>query len=100
MAGNVGIEMIGVTCVQSVRGSIVLPAVEQDERPIVSYKLCGTMNIEVGYNALIVPVNHYSAAKVTNGNPAWTGIVLAYDEETGAFETKRTRYILDTGYEH
>lgn len=84
-------------CVQSVRGGVATAA-EQDERPEVSYK--PLTPVKVGAQAFIVPVNHYSAFWVTNGQPAWTGTVLAHDVETGAFETKRTRYVLDMGYEH
>lgn len=86
-----------VTCVQSVRGCVA-PAAEQDERPEVKYK--PVMPITVGFRAGIVPVDHYSWSLVTNGELAWTGTVLAYDATTGAFETKRTRYVLDMGYEH
>ena len=71
---------------------------QQDARPEVSYK--PLIPVEVGARAFIVPVNHYSLALVTNGEPVWTGTVLAHDTATGAFETARTRYVLDVGYEH
>lgn len=37
---------------------------------------------------------------MTNESPAITGKVVAYDEATGAFETKNTRYVLGAGYVH
>jgi len=83
-----------VVCVQSVRGGFVAPAADQDERPEVIYR--PLEEIVVGLRALIVPVNHYNTLLVDNGYPATTGIVIAYDEKTGYFETMRTRYVLDS----
>lgn len=97
-----GLEMTSHALVggEVVRFSATQVAVtpEQDERPEVNYK--PVIAITVGLRACIIPVNHYSSAWVTNGNLAWTGTVLAHDATTGAFETARTRYVLDKGYEH
>ena len=80
--------------------AVVLPSAEFDERPEVMYKPSPNSFIEVGMAAFIFPVNHYATTRVTNENPAITGKVVAYDEATGAFETKNTRYVLDVGCEH
>ena len=93
-------EMIKVQRVEDKYARWVACEPVQDYRPTVSYRLCGTMNIEVGSRAMIIPVNHYNTSLVTNGHMVWTGTVLAHDATTGDFETARTRYVLDTGYEH
>lgn len=89
-----------VTSIGDSYRSYVSSGPDHDSRPIVSYKPVGMCGIEVGYSAIIVPVDHYSATHVANGEIARTTPVLAHDKATGAFETRNTRYILDSGYEH
>jgi len=81
------------TCLQSVRGGYVAPAAEQEGRPLVRYEPIGHA-IVVGYRAWVIPLDHYANDRVSNTGPAFTGTVVAYDETTGAFETRRTRYVL------
>lgn len=81
-----------------VAGMHIASAADSDSRPEVRYKPVG--HIMLGSGAIIIPVNHYNTPLVSNGGVALTGKVIAYDKVTGAFETKRTRYVLDTSYAH
>lgn len=85
-----------VVCVQSVRGGFVAPAADQDDRPTVVYKLTGMMDVEVGHRASIVLVNHFNKMLADYAEPVWTSTVLAHDKFTGDFETRHTRYVLDS----
>ena len=87
--------MIDLLCATSKK--LLRVELEQDSRPEVIYRPLAP--IKVGARAVVIPVNHYSEM-VTNLGTALTGTVIAYNKITGAFETKRTRYVLDTSYEH
>ena len=77
---------------------LVSPAAERDSRPEVLYRPTGT--IIAGYRAVVISLNHYNSDIGENGITVMTGTVIAYDKVTGAFETKRTRYVLDKSYAH
>lgn len=76
----------------------VMTSCEKDDRPEVLYRPLG--HIMIGFGAMVIPVNHYNREMVTNLGTALTDTVIAYDKSTGAFETKRTRYVLDKSYKH
>lgn len=63
-------------------------------KPVVRYKPVGGTEIEVGYRARVIPLDHPSPL-IDNGYYASTSPVLSYDPETGNFETQNTRYVLD-----
>lgn len=81
-----------------VAGMHIAPATESDSRPEVMYRRAGA--IVVGARAVVISLNHYNSEIGENGITVLTGTVIAYDMATGAFETKRTRYVLDTSYAH
>lgn len=93
-------EVINVQRVEDKYARYIASTPDQDDRPVVKYKPFGFAGVEVGGYAMIIPIDHYNAQLVTNGGIARTGTVLAYDSVTGSFETRRTRYELDAGYEH
>jgi hypothetical protein len=59
-------------------------------KPCVHYDLL--VRCEAGQRALVRPLNHPQEASVSNRSVALTSIVLAYDPDTGEFETENTRY--------
>ena len=71
---------------------LLMTEASSDDRPEVVYRPLAP--IEVGYRASVVVLD------VDFGGSGATGVVIAFDKTTGAFETKRTRYVLDTSYEH
>lgn len=73
---------------------------DQDSRPIVLYRSVPGFPIKVGGCAFITPVDHYNTKMVSNKTEALTSYVLTYDKTTEAFETKNTRYVLDTSLLH
>ena len=60
-------------------------------KPIVHYSsLIG--GVEINYSATVVVVDH--PAKYLNDEPfIYTSYVVSYDEETGEFETRNTKYV-------
>jgi hypothetical protein len=58
-------------------------------KPCVHYDLL--MRCEAGQRALVRPLNHPQAS-VSNRSVVLTSIVLAYDPDTGEFETENTCY--------
>jgi hypothetical protein len=59
-------------------------------KPCVNYSTL--IHCEAGQRALVVPLDHPEAVRVSNRRPVLTSVVLAYDPETGEFETENTRY--------
>lgn len=47
----------------------------------------------VGNRAYVTPVDHPDTLNVTNGQPAVTTEIVAYDEVTEQFETRNTLYV-------
>lgn len=62
------------------------------DKPVVRYS--ALIYCEVGKPALVKPINHPSAS-VFNTKDALTSNVISYDKNTGAFETRNTRYEAD-----
>jgi hypothetical protein len=72
---------------------------DSDPRPVVRYRNVAGASIEVGRPAIVYPIGHNSPF-VSGYVDVITTTVLAYDKPTGAFETKNTRYVLDTSVLH
>lgn len=67
----------------------------EEKKPVVQYRVTPFQHIVVGDGAVVVPVDHPDTERVTNGLAALTSEVLAYDPETGEFETKNTKYVVE-----
>jgi hypothetical protein len=50
------------------------------------------IEIKVGSSAIVLPVDHYNYPTVSNEEIAITSWVVAYDKETGIFETENSIY--------
>jgi hypothetical protein len=71
-------------------------AAQSGKKLVVYEKRPGIDFIAVGGSAYIVPVDHPDTVRVTNGHVAQTTYVEWYNDETGVFETKNTRYVPNT----
>ena len=70
----------------------VAPATEGIYKPTVAYRKFLNCPIVIGETALVFNSVSHTLCK--------TGVVVAYDNSTGEFETEDTRYVLCTGYPH
>ena len=66
---------------------------DEKEKKVVQYTVSPYTSIVVGQRALVIPVDHPDTVKVTNGVHAFTSEVIAYNSETGEFETLNSRYL-------
>jgi hypothetical protein len=69
------------------------PKDEKKEKQTVQYLISPYTNIVVGQRALVIPMDHPDTINVTNGVHAFTSEVIAYNSETGEFETRNSRYL-------
>lgn len=65
---------------------------EENKKQVVHYRVTPYQYIAVGTSAVVIPVDHPDAIRVTNGEAVLTSEVLSYDAETGEFETLNTLY--------
>ena len=74
--------------------SISKLATQPKVKPVVFYMPFPNAKIEVGLPAVVFAMNHPSHL-IQPGDDVRTSTVLAYDEETGTFETRNSIYKLD-----
>lgn len=67
----------------------------KNEKPVVQYRVSPYTRIIVGDSAFVIPVDHPDTENVVNGVGALTSEVISYDTETGEFETKNTKYVIE-----